>query len=252
MELNIDAGEREKNCELDLQLLECADALNIALGGHAGNATWSQQLAKQANDAGCVVHLHPGYPDRENFGRIERAMDWAELSESLSQQREVLPEVTICKFHGALYNQAVVQQELAARLVEWSVQQGIETLLTPDQSALFHQAVNAGLRLKREGFADRQYTQKDGQLQLVSRKQQGSLITQYEKLQQQVEQLMSHQQVRTIEGDEVPLVCETLCLHGDHPEAISNARKLKTWIQQYVPQQYTPQRYIAEQGAGDD
>ena len=142
--VNVDAGEHDDH-QLDLDLLQYVDALNIALGAHAGDPTWSRELAKRAVESGKHVHLHPGFPDRECFGRVELDIPWSELAESLTAQRAVLPGVTACKFHGAIYNRSIVDAKFARRLVQWCNENDIDRLVTMDGGCLAGVAQDSGI-----------------------------------------------------------------------------------------------------------
>ena len=230
MIINADVGEMLLATDVDLALVNCVDAVNIALGGHAGEAEWSRELAKRAERAGCAVHLHPSYPDREGFGRQDLDLPWADLHRSLSEQRAVLPEVELCKFHGALYNLAAVDMGMACLLANWCRGEGIRGILAPPESAMERAALSAGLEVLREGFVDRAYERSVwGEPVLVSRKKKGALLS-IEDAMAQAKKIALSGHVPLLEGGQAALPCDTLCLHGDGPGALELASQLREYF----------------------
>jgi len=224
--INVDAGEDLAQRRRDLELLPWVGAVNIALGGHAGDPDWARDLAARAAAEGLRVHLHPGYPDREHFGRRALPMDWTELSASLTRQRAALPDVEVCKFHGALYNQAATDRALAENLAGWCVASRVTEVLTPPDSALAAACASAGVRVVREGFADRSYTVRDGRLGLAPRTERGAVLTEPAACVAQAMEIVEHGRVVLVEGRTHALVCDTLCVHGDTEDALAIVKRL--------------------------
>jgi len=224
--INVDAGEREFGDTLDLEFLKYVGEVNIALGGHAGTPLWSKELAKQALDVGCMVNLHPGYPDREGFGREVMDMTQLQLTDALSRQREVLSDVASCKFHGALYNQAMVDRALAELLVEWASNEGVEQLLVMPDSVLEAVAKEVGISARREGFLDRRYERKEGGLCLMSRTQDGAVFHTVDQCLSQYSGIAERSAVQLEEGEWCPISVQTCCLHGDGEVGLEVARQI--------------------------
>jgi len=224
--INVDAGERGFGDALDLGFLPYVDELNIALGGHAGEVAWSQELAGRARAEGKLVNLHPGYPDRANFGRIVVDLPEVELRSVLSRQREVLLDVDSCKFHGALYNQAMVNGELAELLVDWAKGEGIDQLLAMPGSELERVAVEEGLRVRSEAFLDRAYVKKGARLVLADRSLDGAVFEEVESCLGQYESLLVKGEVFLLSGEMGKVSAETVCLHGDGKVGLSVARAI--------------------------
>ena len=224
--VNVDAGEGEPNDPLDLKLLRHVDAINIALGGHAGEPAWSQELAERARSAGKRVHLHPGYPDREGFGRQPMQMEWPDLARSLSLQRAVLPQVQTCKFHGAIYNQAVLDNEFAKQLAGWCQDEGINEIVTPSQSCLAEAAEQRGIQILREAFADRRYVMNDHRLTLQHRSEAGAVIEIVSEAISQCNLITNDGRVQLADGTFAEISCDTICIHGDGKNAIELAATL--------------------------
>ncbi|NND98270.1 MAG: hypothetical protein HKN47_13170 [Pirellulaceae bacterium] len=227
--INVDAGEGSPGSQVDLELLENVDAVNIALGAHAGNPTWSRELAARAVASGKRVHLHPGYPDREGFGRRSMQISWSELSDSLSVQRDVLPDVATCKFHGAIYHQAGNDRAMADQLTQWCIDHNISEILTPDASELALSAKSRGINVLREAFVDRRYRLADGRLQLQPRSEPGAIIDDVESAIAQAERIILQQEVELVDHSVHPISCDTLCLHGDALHAVELSKALRDW-----------------------
>ena len=229
MIINVDTAEGESGSRQDLELLQFVDAVNIALGGHAGDPQWSRELARMAGQERIRVHLHPGYPDRQNFGRVVVDLPWHELASSLSRQRAVLPDIKTCKFHGALYNEASHNDVLAQHLVNWCVREGIEALLAPPFSSLADAARERGLSVLREGFADRRYEQSNGEIQLAPRNEIGAVIGNIADAVAQVASIVEEGMV-PVGAAKRTWPCDTVCLHGDSPRAVELARELRQYL----------------------
>lgn len=230
LQLNADCGEGD--AAVDALALATVDAINVAVGGHAGDPQLARHLATAAQAQGVAVHVHPSYPDRAQFGRRSLALPWPELARSLSAQRAVLPEVQVCKFHGALYNDAVQDHALAEHLAEWLCAQDFQAVLTPPVSALAQAAAVRGLRVIREGFADRAMCGQPPQLRLLPRAQAGAVFTRPQQLLQRLAEAQRGV-VTTQAGECHPWPVDTLCLHGDGPQAMTFLRLARQWRDQH-------------------
>ncbi|MGF1451702.1 MAG: LamB/YcsF family protein [Opitutales bacterium] len=224
--LNLDAGEGVLAPALEADLIARADIVNLALGGHAGEPGLTRSLAAQARDAGCEVCLHPGYPDRANFGRRDAPMPWVELEGSLDAQRAILPEVSWCKLHGSLYHHAASDDTLAATLVAWHLRQGIQTVLAPPDGAFTNRAAAAGLCVLREVFGDRAYGLVGGKLSLLPRGTSGAVLSDAASVVRQIRSLLRGT-IPLADGSEQPLQGQTVCIHGDHPTAFENVKAVR-------------------------
>ncbi len=235
MLLNCDIGERGAEHVDDLQLLQYIDIANIACGGHAGDAKSAGAFYSYAKEQGVSPTLHLSYPDRENFGRITLNIPRAELLNSLDAQRSVLPEVSAVKFHGALYNDCVEDEELALQLSAWLLQNDIEQILAPPDSHIALHAAAAGISVLHEGFLDRRYVISPGSLrpELMNRKEQGSCISSVPEAIAQGKRMLTEERVQayvlghdkrvTEKTEDIPLKVETLCIHSDSPIALALA-----------------------------
>jgi UPF0271 protein len=223
IDLNSDLGE---GAGTDAQLMPLISSANVACGGHAGDESTMSATVALARRYGVAVGAHPGYPDRENFGRIPVAMSTDALTEEIARQlralRHVDPDLKIShvKAHGALYNEAWRDTAIANAIVS-GVKKVFSThtdvaFFAPPASALAEAARHAGLRVVREGFADRAY-EKDGTLR--SRKLAGALHTDPKVAAKQALSFVRDGGVHAHDGSFIKMDVDTLCLHGDTPGA---------------------------------
>jgi len=223
VDLNSDLGE---GAGTDAQLMPLISSANIACGGHAGDERTMRATVALARMHGVAIGAHPGYPDRENFGRDPMAMTEDKLSEEVARQiralRRVDPDLKIShvKAHGALYNQAWRDASIAKAIVAgvkrvFAAPTDVALFAAPG-SAIVDIALRAGLRVVREGFADRAY-EADGTLR--SRKLAGALHTDPEVAAKQALSFVRDGGVRAHDGSFLKMEVETLCLHGDTPGA---------------------------------
>lgn len=215
IDLNADLGEGGAD---DAALLELVDSANIACGGHAGSEVIMRRTLALAMAAGVAAGAHPGYEDRENFGRREMQLP-PEIAEDLVA-RQVGKFALLAggavhhvKPHGALYNQANRDAALAAAVVKGIQKVAPDALLyaLPD-SALAAAGRAAGMRVRAEGFADRRY-RADGSL--VPRGEPAAVISDVAEAVAQALELARSGRI------------ETLCVHGDGPQALAMLRALR-------------------------
>ena len=216
IDLNADLGEGDA---CDDALLRVVSSCNIACGGHAGDARSMQSTVVTALANGVAIGAHPGYPDREGFGRRSGFLRGDELRTSLIEQIGTLDAIaanngatlTHVKPHGALYNDAVNDRQLADLVVS-AVQATLPgaAFVGLPGSELQNAANAAALRFVAEGFADRAY-QANGQL--VPRSAPGAV----------------HEQLQQILAQAVSLLgkVDTLCVHGDTPGAAEIAKQVR-------------------------
>ena len=177
---------------------------------------------------------HPGYPDRDGFGRRDLEMTAAELEASILAQLGALwaiaktggVELVHVKPHGALYNQAAEEEPLARAVARGVARAGLDLALVglATTDVMRRTAEAEGLRFAAEAFADRRY-EPDGTLQ--SRRVAGSVITDPAAAADQAVRIVRDGVVVAVDGREVRLRADTLCLHGDNPEAVANARAVR-------------------------
>jgi 5-oxoprolinase (ATP-hydrolysing) subunit A len=223
LDLNTDVGEGD--AASDAALMPLVSSANIACGLHAGNAHTMRETVALAVRHGVAVGAHPGFDDREGFGRRPMQLTPSQLSDILFFQLGALDAIARSlgtalrhvKPHGALYNQA--QQDLSlARAMIAAVQVFDAELpvLGLAGSAVASACGALGQPFYAEAFADRRY-RADGSL--VARSQPGSVLTDPDDVAAQVRALVTHSEVIARDGTRVPVTFETLCLHGDTPGA---------------------------------
>lgn len=235
VDLNADLGEGAGH---DDELLTLVSSASIACGFHAGNAGMMRTSLAAAKARGAAVGAHPGFGDRENFGRREMSMSdegvfalmvyqlgaFQALAESLGvRPRHVKP-------HGALYNMAA-RDEAIADAVARAVAAVDSTLIlfAPGSSALSRAAEANELRVAREVFADRNYLP-DGSL--VPRGHPEAILHDPMEAAERVFRMLRDDKVRAIDGSDVAVRADTICVHGDTPEAVQFVMALRRCLAQ--------------------
>lgn len=234
IDLNCDLGELEGESgkQLDLLILPWITSANVACGGHAGSPQRMRQLAAECSRRGLRFGAHPGYVDRANFGRKVVAMSPKLIYDMVCEQVELASEtaaaeairLTHVKPHGALYNLAASDPEVAAAIARAVRSTSPHSqLIGLSGSELIAAGEAAGLMTCQEVFADRAY-HSDGTL--VSRDQPKAVLHDAKQITNQVIQMLEKNSVISIEGQTVPLIAETVCVHGDTAGAIEIAQRL--------------------------
>jgi UPF0271 protein len=243
IDLNCDMGELPEAIADGTQeaLMRSITSANIACGGHAGDEQTMKTTIEQALRWKLAIGAHPGYPDRVNFGRLELKLPAETIAGSIFEQVRALAEiakrcgarVVHVKPHGALYNQAVKNRELAEAIAE-----GVKKAVAAENVAAalrrcrcLSEAVvlvglagspmldvfrEAGFAVAAEAFADRRY-EPDGTLR--SRKFADALIRNPEEAAWQALGIAERGVVIASDGSEVAVDAQTLCIHGDTPGA---------------------------------
>lgn len=235
IDINCDLGEREgdEGLNLDLAILPWIHSANVACGAHAGSPERMQLLAHACRSLGVCFGAHPGYPDRANFGRQVVPMSTTEIREMVSQQLELSLSVASSasitlkhvKPHGALYNLAAINMDVALAIAEAVRSLAPEACLFGlSGSCLIEAGRNLGLATRSEIFADRNY-RADGTL--VPREHAEAVLKNADQVIQRAVKMVQEQQVMTLEGTPVSLKAETICLHGDTSDAVNMARRLR-------------------------
>jgi UPF0271 protein len=240
MDLNCDMGEWPEATRDGTQesLMASLTSVNIACGGHAGDAQTMQVTIEQALGRGLDVGAHPGYADRANFGRLELHVPPEVIADSVFEQVRALAGVaSLCgarlthvKAHGALYNQAArdraVAQAIADGVARWNRS---VTLVGLAGSLMLDVFQEAGFRVAAEAFADRRY-EADGSLR--SRKFADALICDPAEAGQQALRIAERGTVIACGGTEVRTNAETICVHGDTPGAPAIAAAVAKTLRQ--------------------
>lgn len=229
IDLNADLGEGAAH---DSELLTIVSSANISCGVHAGDADTIANAIRLAQAHGVRIGAHPSFPDRENCGRKEMQMPVPSLRNHLLYQLHALrgmvnaqgAQLTHIKPHGALYNQAVkdtnLAKELALILQEFDPKLAVVALAG---SELLSCVKKLGMSTIAEGFADRRYTA-DGTL--VPRSQAQAIIHDPQQAVTQCLEMICEERVTTLDGKRIKLHVDTVCLHGDTAEALIFAQAL--------------------------
>jgi 5-oxoprolinase (ATP-hydrolysing) subunit A len=231
IDLNCDMGELPEAIADGTQeaLLRSITSANVACGGHAGDPRTMRTTVEQALRAGVAIGAHPGYPDRENFGRLELKMPAQAVANSVCEQVRALAEIAAAcgtklvhvKPHGALYNQAVRNRELAQAIVKGVAKWGKDVVLVGlAGSPMLDVFREAGFAVAAEAFADRRY-EPDGSLR--SRKFDNALIRDPAEAAKQALSIAQRGIVTAHDGTEVMLTAQTICIHGDTPGSVQIA-----------------------------
>jgi UPF0271 protein len=227
LDFNCDLGE---GCGDDAAIIPLISSASIACGGHAGDADTMRATVALCLEHGVAVGAHPSYPDREHFGRRDLPATPAEVHAFVRQQVEALAAIAReqgarlrhVKPHGALYNRAArdraIADAIAAAVHAFDPQLWLVGL---SGSALIDAGEAIGLEVAHEAFVERGY-EADGTL--TPRTQAGAVLDFAASLTQLADLLRGFVVART--GERVPVRMDTLCLHGDRPDARAFAEVL--------------------------
>jgi UPF0271 protein len=231
VDLNCDLGEESGH---DAELMPWITSANIACGAHAGDATTMRRTVALAQEFGVAIGAHPGFADREHFGRRELPVTAAAAAELVRDQvgrlREIAARegatVTHVKLHGALYNQAARDPAVATAILEAiaAIDAGLAVVVLAGSTMERLGRESARTRVVAEVFADRTY-RADGSL--TPRTLPGAVIDDEAVAVAQVLRIVREGVVRARDGCDVALRAETICLHGDGGRAVEFARRLR-------------------------
>lgn len=234
MDLNADMGEGFGRYRLDdASLLDVVTSASIACGFHAGDPMVMRETVQAALQRGVAIGAHPGYPDLVGFGRREMAATPAEIEAYVVYQVGALQgvcsaagaQLKYVKAHGALYNRAAREATVAdaiARAIR-SVNPAL-ALLGLAGSELIMAADRAGVRGVSEAFVDRAY-RRDGTL--VPRSEPNAVLHDVDEVAERALQIVQTGTVRTIDGATIEVHAESLCTHGDGPQALAIVRAVR-------------------------
>lgn len=229
IDINVDVGEGFGN---ESKLMPFVSSCNIACGGHAGNPSSMRNVVKLAQKYGVKIGAHPSYPDLDNFGRklikITPKALYKTLKEQIShliiileQENAILHHI---KPHGALYNMAVTDEEVATTIVQVVKDLVLPVkLYVPYQSVIETIALKNNIQIIYEAFADRHY---NDNLTLVSRSEKNALIDAADVMFNHVLLMVKEQKVKTITGAVMDIKVETYCVHSDTNNAEILLKKL--------------------------
>ncbi|MCH7625462.1 MAG: LamB/YcsF family protein [Chloroflexi bacterium] len=236
------AGKIDFNCDMgesfgmykmgfDEEVIKYISSANIACGFHAGDPMWMRHTIDLSEKHGVAVGAHPSFPDLNGFGRRVMNVTPEEAKNDLTYQIGALQAFTKTKKlqhvkpHGAMYNMAVNDEELGRAICEAILDVDPDmVLIALAGSRWIEIAEDMGLRVAREIFADRALNS-DGTL--VSRSQEGSVIHDISEVVERSLKMVTEGKAIAINGDEIEVQADSLCLHGDTPGAVDMAKSLK-------------------------
>ncbi|MCE2788973.1 MAG: 5-oxoprolinase subunit PxpA [Saprospiraceae bacterium] len=236
--INCDVGESwfDRIVGNDEAIIPLSGAVNVACGGHGGDAMTIQNAVALAVKHNVLVGAHPSYPDRENFGRIYIPMERAVLQQSIEDQIRVVKDCIEAmggslyhvKAHGALYNRAAVDADEAETFVAAvrSVDSGL-VIIAPDTSKMAEKGRAAGSKVMAEAFADRRY---DKHGLLLPRGSTGAVIEDAAEAVEQLKSILAGVVV-TAEKMTIPIKAETICVHGDHTHSVTILQAIHQFLQ---------------------
>ena len=233
IDINCDLGEGFNNEHIIMPLIS---SCNISCGAHAGSLEIMDKVIQLALKHKVKIGAHPSFPDRDNFGRNVLDISNSDLQKSLEDQltifkdRALLQNATIhhVKPHGALYNLIAINSEKASVVIA-AIQHVFEAvkLYVPYQSRIEEIAIQNGLEIVYEAFADRRYNE---DLSLVSRTFSNALIKDKQEVLKQVQKIANKQLVTTVNFHEKKIKASTFCVHGDTKNAIEILEYLHKYL----------------------
>jgi 5-oxoprolinase (ATP-hydrolysing) subunit A len=239
IDLNSDVGESFGRWILgdDAAMMPSVTSANVACGFHAGDPSTLRRTCVLAAAAGVTVGAQVGYRDLAGFGRRFIEMDPVELTDDVIYQIGALQAlaavagtaVRYVKPHGALYNAIVHHRDQARAVVDAvrAVDDRLPILGLPG-SLVLELAESAGLRAVPEAFADRGYTAKGT---LVPRGQPGALLTDPGAVAERMVRMVTDGVITSVDGQDVPVAAESICVHGDSPDAVRMAEQVRQALQ---------------------
>ena len=229
IDINCDLGEGIGN---DALIMPYISSANIACGYHAGDENTMRETVQLCKKYNVAVGAHPSYPDKENFGRTDMLLHPGEIYEMIVKQINCLEKIATenhaeihhVKPHGALYNMAARDKSLAPFVALAILDTNPKYVLYGlSGSYLIKEGKALGVKTANEVFADRAYKD-DGSL--ISRSKPGALIEDTDKAVAQVLQMVKEGTVNSITGKKIPIIADTICIHGDGEHAVEFAKAI--------------------------
>ena len=234
IDVNCDMGESFGHFVIgqDEAIMPFVSSVNIACGFHGGDPRIIHNTIRLAQKYKVAIGAHPSYPDLAGFGRRDMPLDAQEVYDIVLYQIGAVGafaraggiKLHHVKPHGALYNKAAGDAEIAAAIVNAVYYFDPSLILYgPPMSQMMMAAFNTGISFCAEAFADRTYTANG---QLTPRQHPDALIANENKAIEQVLQIIQHKTVNTTDGHTIPMDAQTICIHGDGKHALQIASKL--------------------------
>jgi len=239
VDLNCDMGESFGAYRIgaDDEVFPYITSANVACGYHGGDPGVMRTTLARAQRDGVAIGAHPGFQDLIGFGRRNMDASPQEVYDLVVYQvgalmgfaRAAKMELQHVKAHGALYNMAVVKPDLAAAIARAvrDVDRQLVLFGLPG-SHLITEGESAGLKTAGEAFADRNYMS-DGSL--VSRKRPDAQVHDADKAVRRAIRMVREGMVTPVDGDDIRIKVDTICIHGDGPHAAEFARRLRAGLE---------------------
>ena len=238
IDVNSDVGESFGiyKLGLDEEVIPHITSANIACGFHGGSPGIMRKTISLAKQYGVEIGAHPGFPDLVGFGRRNIDASLEEIQDDVIYQMGALQALAASqglrlqhvKPHGALYNMAAANPGIWEAIAETVVKVNPEVILvvlaSSQREPLLEIGRRYGIRIAFEAFPDRAY-QSDGSL--VSRREKGAVIHDHEIVAKRASKMALEGKVIAIDGKEVELKVDTLCVHGDNPGAVQMVKKIQ-------------------------
>jgi UPF0271 protein len=234
VDLNADVGE---GLDTDAALMRSITSANVAAGLHAGDPSVLRETIRLAKRYGVAVGAHPGFADRDGFGRRELRLTPAQVEDLVLYQIAAVAGVASAegvtlrhvKPHGALYNMAARDRMLADAITRAVLSFDRSLILVGlADSEMLAAGRSARLTVASEAFGDRAY-ERDGSL--VARTKTGAVLEDADLVVARAVRMLRERSVETIDGSVIPIHAETLCVHGDTPGAPDLAAKLREGLE---------------------
>jgi UPF0271 protein len=242
IDMNSDVGESFGiyKLGLDEEVIPHITSANIACGFHGGDPGVMRKTVALAKQYGVEVGAHPGFPDLIGFGRRNVDASLEEIQDDVIYQTGALQAFAISqglrlqhvKPHGALYNMAVADPKLWEAIAEAVTKVDRELILvvlaSSQREPLLQIGRHSGIRIAFEAFPDRAY-RSDGSL--VPRKEKGAVIHDHDTVAKRALKMALEGKITSIDGKEIELKADTLCVHGDNPSAVQIVKKIREDLQ---------------------
>lgn len=239
VDLNSDLGEGFGSFKvgMDREILGVVTSANIACGWHAGDPVIMEETVNLSREKGVAVGAHPGYPDLMGFGRRNINVTPEEVRAYIKYQVGALKafavsegiELQHVKPHGAMYNMAAKDYSLALGIAQ-GIKQVDENLILLGLagSEMIKAGKDVGLKVASEVFADRAYTNEGT---LVPRSVKGAIIHDKDEAIGRVIRMIKEGKVKSIDGLDIDIEAQSICVHGDNPEALEFVVEIKKTLE---------------------
>ena len=242
MKLNCDMGESFGHWKMgmDAEIMPYVDMANIACGFHASDPLTMSKTVALAKAHNVTVGAHPAYPDLLGFGRRDMKLSATEITNMVLYQVGALEaichrqdmQLAYVKPHGALYNSMMKDDVIFSAILDamssLSVKIPLMVLASNKVEQMSQQADKYGVSLLFEAFCDRAYTDAGS---LVPRSQAGAVLVGDTAIENRIRELIIDKQITTISGKKLSINADTICVHGDHIDALESVKKVRTFIE---------------------